>query len=374
MDKNFDAAASQIALAKVFSSVTLLGPPMDEKLVRLIRHLFSPEEAEIAQHLPYYYPRSQQSLKKLAAKVGRTPEEILLLLEAMSKRRTIFKTKKGYALLPLIPGMFERMLIGGADSDWHKEYARMLNELYATGYVRKYNNRKVPGIRNLPVQKAVEGKTRIVSADLVSEMIDFHKELLVANVCQCRQAARFSGKECKRSKPEDGCLVFGSFATMVAANKDGRLVSKEEMRDIVAERWEKKLVFFTANVSPQSPNAICTCCDCCCHYLESVNKFGGIANFAHSHFLVQVNESLCNDCGKCAKACNTYAHIFKDKKHSFAKEKCIGCGVCMTVCKQDCLKLVENPAFKLPSKGFMQLAIKLLPGTAIAGLKAKMSK
>ena len=127
MDKNFDAAPSQVALAKVFSSVTLLGPPMDDKLVGLIRHLFSPEEAEIAQHLPSYYPRTQQSLKKLAAKVGRAPEEILLLLEAMSKRRTIFKTKKGYALLPLIPGMFERMLIGGADSDWHKEYARMLN-------------------------------------------------------------------------------------------------------------------------------------------------------------------------------------------------------------------------------------------------------
>jgi len=373
MDKNFDAAPPQVALAKVFSSVTLLGPPMGDQLVQLIRHLFSPEEAEIARHLPYYYPRSQQSLKKLAAKAGQTPEEALLLLEAMSKRRTIFKTRKGYALLPLIPGMFERMLISGVDSEWHKEYARMLNELYATGYVRKYNNRRVPGVRNLPVQKAVEGKTKIIDADLVSEMIDFHKELLVANVCQCRQSTRFSGKECKRSKPEDGCLVFGSFATMVAANKDGRLVSKEEMRDITQERWEKKLVFFTANVSPQSPNAICTCCDCCCHYLESVNKFGGIANFAHSHFLAQVEESLCNDCGKCAKACNTYAHIFKDKKHSFASEKCIGCGVCVTVCKQDALKLVENPAFRPPSKGFVQLAIKLLPGTVIAGMKARLT-
>jgi Na+-translocating ferredoxin:NAD+ oxidoreductase subunit B len=373
-DKIFDAAPSQIALAKVFSSVTLLGPPMGDKLVRLISHLFSPEEAEIAQHLPSYYPRTQQSLKKLAAKVGRAPEEVLALLEAMSKRRTIFKTKKGYALLPLIPGMFERMLIGGANSDWHKEYARMLNELYATGYVRKYNNRKVPGIRNIPVQRTVESKTLVTSADLVSEMIDFHKELLVANVCQCRQAARFIGKECKRSKPEDGCLVFGSFATMIAANQDGRLVSKEEMRDIVTDRWEKKLVFFTANVSPQSPNAICTCCDCCCHYLESVNNFEGVANLAHPHFLVEVDESLCNDCGKCAKACNTRAHIFQDKKHSFAKEKCIGCGVCMTVCKQDALELVANAAFKPPSKDFKQLAIRLLPGTVIAGVKSRLTR
>jgi ferredoxin len=375
MAKSFDAHPSQIALAKIFSSVTLLGPPLDEKLVRLIRHLFTPEEAEIARHLPYYYPRSKQSLAKLAAKVGRTPEEILPLLENMNRLKTILKTDKGYSLLPLIPGMFERMLISGVDSAWHRKYAQLLNDVYATGYVRTYNNRRVPAIRNIPVQKTIEGKSKVLSADLVSEMIDYHKELAVANVCQCRQSLRFEGKECKRSSPEDGCLVFGSFAALLVSGGNCRAVSKEEMRDIVVERWEKKLVFMTGNVGLQSPNAICTCCDCCCHFLESVNKFQGKTGLAHSHYLARTDGALCNDCGKCVKACNTYAHALKDKKHGFDPEKCIGCGVCVTVCKQDAIQMVENPAFQPPtSKSFQELALKLLPATALAGIKAKLSR
>jgi Na+-translocating ferredoxin:NAD+ oxidoreductase subunit B len=374
MTEKYNAAASQVTLAEVFSSVRLLGPPMSEQLVALISHLFTPEEAEVAQRLPFYYPPTRQSVARLAGKVGRPSEQVLALLEGMSKKRTIFKTKRGYALLPLIPGMFERMLMSGVDSEWHKQYAVMLNELYATGYMRDYNKRKVPGIRNIPVQRTIEGKTKIQSADKVSEMIDYHKDLAVANVCQCRQAARFAGRECRRSKPEDGCLIFGSFAAGLVNSGDGRRVSREEMRDIVQERWEKKLVFLTGNVSVQSPNAICTCCDCCCHALESVNNFGGIANLAHPHFLVKVDDALCNDCAKCVKACNTRAHVFKDKKHSFDVAKCIGCGVCLTVCKQDALSLAENPLFSPPSKGFVQMAVKLLPGTVIAGMKAKLSR
>ena len=65
MKQKYNAEPMQIKLARIFSSVTLLGPPMNEKLVNLVAHLFTPEEAEIAIRLPFYLPRS---LKRIARK------------------------------------------------------------------------------------------------------------------------------------------------------------------------------------------------------------------------------------------------------------------------------------------------------------------
>jgi NAD-dependent dihydropyrimidine dehydrogenase PreA subunit len=233
---------------------------------------------------------------------------------------------------------------------------------------------KLPAIRNIPVQGAVENKTRIVDADLMTEMIDRHEDMGVVNVCQCRQSMHFTGHECGRSAPSDGCLIFGSFSKGIENGGNGRKVSREEMKDIVAERWEKKLVFLTGNVAPESPNAICTCCDCCCHALEAINHYQAMGLLAPPHYLAEVDEDKCNHCGKCSRACNTYAHTWESKEHLYDRDKCIGCGTCVGVCKEEAIKMVENPAYKPPSKSFGQLGLKLLPGTAFSGLKAKLTR
>jgi NAD-dependent dihydropyrimidine dehydrogenase PreA subunit len=369
--ENLSVHPSQEKLAKVFSSITLLGPPMSDKLLRLVAHLFTREEAEIAIHLPFYYPRP---IEKISRKASRPADEIKPLLESMADRKLILKTSKGYSLLPLIPGMFERMLISGVDTDWHRKYAELLNDIYATGYMRAYNTTRTPGIRSIPVQKSVETKNRVLDADLVSEMIDFHEDLAVANVCQCRQATHFIGKDCKRSSPHDGCLVFGSYATSMINSGDCRRVSKEEMKEIVIDRWEKKLVFFTANIESYKPNAICTCCDCCCHYLESVNNYNGIAGLAHPHFLARVDESLCDNCGRCVKPCNTYAHVLQNKKHIFLADKCVGCGNCVASCKQQAISLSENPVYERPSKNFLSLGTRLLPAISLGSIRARLKR
>jgi NAD-dependent dihydropyrimidine dehydrogenase PreA subunit len=146
------------------------------------------------------------------------------------------------------------------------------------------------------------------------------------------------------------------------------------MKDIVAERWEKKLVFMTGNVAPGNSNAICTCCDCCCHGLEAVNHFHSAGILAAPHFLARVDEARCNNCGKCARACNTYAHTWENKKHQYDPAKCIGCGNCVSVCKELAISMAENPSYKPPSKSFTTLGLKLLPATAWSGLRAKLSR
>jgi Na+-translocating ferredoxin:NAD+ oxidoreductase subunit B len=372
MSEPFQAHPAQIALANIFSSPYLMGPPVSEKSVRLVAHLFTPEEAEVAKFLPYYYPRP---LERTARKAGRSPEEIKPLLEAMSAKRVIYRSEKGnYALIPLIPGIFEMSLMNGADTAWHREQARLLNDLFATGFSRKYNTPGAPtALRTIPVQSAVESQRVVVHADLVSELIARHELMGVLNVCQCRQAAHFVGRECKRSSPQDGCLAFGSFAASLGKSGDGRLVSKAEMRSIVQERWDKKLFFWSVNVTPENPTAICTCCECCCHELENINYYGGKVGLAEPHFLVEFNEALCDHCGKCAKACNLFAHTLVEKKHRYDRSKCLGCGVCIPTCKPGAIQMKENPAYQPPSQNYLRLGLKSAAELAWSGIKSKLT-
>jgi ferredoxin len=361
----------QLALAKKFTSVFLFGPPMSQELLDLVCHLFNPEEARLAQHLPFYLPKS---LEKIARRARMNPKEIKSMIETMAERRVIFSGEKGYALLPLLPGMFEYLLMDGKDSPWHKRYGQLINSLYSTGYSKQYSTTSAPLIRNIPVETIVESKNHLVDADLMSRMIDAHDIMGVLNVCQCRQSHVFSGHECSRSHPDDGCLVFGSFAESIVERGNGRIVSREEMRDIVRDRWDKNLVFMTANLIPSNANAICTCCDCCCHYIESINLYGGRVSLTPPHFLASVDNNMCNDCGRCTKVCNTHAHILKDKKHSYDEGKCIGCGLCVKACRKYAVTMKENPDYQPPSKGWLQLGMRILPRSILSTLRVALSR
>ena len=366
------AHPEQVKLARVFSSLWLMGPPMSEKLVNLIEHLFSPEEARIAKHLPYYFPRT---IETIARRARRPAAEVAPILQALAERRVILQAgSRGYALLPLIPGMFEYLLMDGRDAPWQRRYAQLINELFATGFTRRYSNTYVPATRYIPVETAVEHQECILEADRVSRMIDAHEHLAVLNVCQCRQSQAFDGKSCQRAAPEDGCLVFGSFAKGVEQSGTGRMVSRAEMAKIVKERWDKNLVFWAANVAPDRPNFICTCCDCCCHLLEGIEKFNSRVCIAEPHFLAAVDMDVCNHCGACVPVCNTHAHVLTDKRHTYTMESCIGCGLCVQACKHVAITMRPNPDYRKPAESWFSLAVRIMPGSVLAALKAMVAR
>jgi len=365
---DIQAHPAQLRLAGVFSSVNLLGPPMNDKLIRLVVHLFSPQEAEVAAHIPPWVP---VGLRTIALRFGRRVGEIRPLVQAMAERHVILELDRRYALIPLLPGMFEYVLMNGQDSEWHKKYSRLVVDLVDTGYLKQYSKHPLPAIRNIPIQVAIERKSRALESDRISEMIDRHRYMAVTHVCQCRQTTRFEGRECKRATPEDGCLIFGGVAKWVQKRDLGRLVSKQEMRDIVADRYEKKLVFMAGNVAPASVNAICTCCDCCCQGLKILEEHGGMALVAEAHFLAAVDAERCENCGKCAKVCNTHAHRSEDKRHVFEVKKCIGCGLCLDVCAAGAIRFVENRVFKPPASGYAELSLRLLPNAVRSGLEVR---
>lgn len=361
-------------LSRRFASIALVGPPLSDKLIRLVEHLFTPEESVVAIGLPNYVGKP---VSVIAKKLKRAPSEIQPHLDSMAAKRIILRAVRDnavtYALLPIVPGMFEMALMKGPDTVWHRKYAELFEDLYATGYVRDVANRSLPGVKSIPVEVSLPGESVVLPQDRFSELLSSHTDMAVITVCQCRHKNRLLDKECKRSKPEDGCLVFGSFANGIENDGAGRKVSREEMRDIAQERREKGLVFFTGNVKFSNPNAICTCCDCCCEFLRSINEFGAIGLVAAPHFISSVDNALCDNCGKCAKRCNTHAHTMQNKKHLYNPAKCIGCALCVDSCDEKAISMRENPAHKPPSENFLRLGLKLLPAATAAAIKRKLT-
>ena len=359
---------AQKKLARRFSSVYLIGPPMGPELEALVCHLFSPEEARVALFLPSYLPKKASVI---ARKAGLPFSEVKQELEKLSQRRVIYGGKSGYSLLPLIPGVFEYFLMNGKTSPMHRGFGERITHLFSTGYITDFIGWvKAPAIRNIPIEEHVENKQAVADADRVEKMLIAHDCFAVLNVCQCRQSVAFAGGSCKRAKVEDGCLLFGSFAKGVVRQGTGYNVSRDEMRKIIRERWARNLVLLTANVSHESPNAICTCCDCCCHGLETINHFGGMALMAQPRFKAVVDESLCNNCGRCVRACNTKAHILSNKVHVYDPTLCIGCAGCMTTCRQGAISLEKNPLYNAPSESFSQLFVRTLPKVALYMVRA----
>jgi len=95
-------------LAKKFSLQAMIGPDETEALLtELLIHCFTMEEAELALHLPMFY--KVDPIEKVARSAGRDPGEIRPILDSMVAKGVIRGRGRGYALLPILPGMFENV-------------------------------------------------------------------------------------------------------------------------------------------------------------------------------------------------------------------------------------------------------------------------
>jgi ferredoxin len=89
-----------------------------------------------------------------------------------------------------------------------------------------------------------------------------------------------------------------------------------------------------------------------------------------SNYIAQIDEKLCNGCGKCAKACkiNAIQMVAIEKSENKKKQEakinndfCIGCGVCALSCPTKALKLVKrDKRVILPETTFERIILQSL--------------
>lgn len=359
---------AHMALAKTYSSPFLMGPPMSDALVELVRHMYSEDEADIVQHMRPMRPRTAASLARAS---GRTLPEVQQALHHLAHEMFILlAVGKGrherFSLMPIVPGTFEAVLMWpSADSvtDWHRRFAELYEALFDTGYIADYLPSRHQPVRYIPVGEVIDAIPMALPSDRLETILDGFDSYAIA-VCQCRLAKQLVGEGC--GKKLDVCTAFGDISKWLVNNGKARQASKQDVLDTKAEAESQGMVTWMFNVGNNSRlNGSCSCCGCCCGALRSITQFNMPGSIAPPHFMPRFTAETCVACQKCEKICPVKAITAvgegDGKRVVHIPERCIGCGLCAVACSKSSITMKEAPGYKQPLATWPRFVASSIP-------------
>jgi Pyruvate/2-oxoacid:ferredoxin oxidoreductase delta subunit len=330
-------------VARRLASPLLSGPPLCDELVAFVQHLLTEEEAAVMRHLSPMRGRGATSIARAEHRSVDEVEPILRRL-ALDKRciaATGSDNARRYQLMPVIPGIFEMVLIGvepAAFNDWHRRFIELFEALYNGGYIADYRGSRSPAVRFLPLAAAHGLRPSAVPASHFGEVADRFKTFAVGQ-CQCRMTMNTLGHGCGR--PLGNCTIMGTWAESAIRDGWARQVSREEILAIKAEAEAAGLVSWVLNVKSGSGQASCSCCGCCCHAMRMVSEFNAPGWFAPPRLRPSFDEAACTSCGRCTRQCpmNALTVQPRAKRLTYLRQRCIGCGLCSLACPKKAIEM-----------------------------------
>jgi electron transport complex protein RnfB len=301
--------------------------------LRILRRLFTPEEAEMTLHLSVL----PEDVKVIAHRAKLSVEETSTRLEELYQKGLIIKIKREgrpdlYMALQFAIGIWEYHV-----NDLDPELARDVGE-YIPTLLNTETWKKAPQLRTIPVNESIDSKLEVLPYENVEELVKAQDKFLVAP-CICRKEKKLLDEGCE--KPAENCLVFGRGADLYHDRGIGRYIDQEEALDILKKADDAGLVLQPSN-SKDIVN-ICCCCGCCCGVLRTIKQHPKPATIVSSPFICAAEPETCIGCGVCVQRCQMDALILEEDKVVLDLDRCIGCGVCVTTCLTDSLHLVRKP-------------------------------
>jgi ferredoxin len=308
-------------------------PPTESGVeLRILRQLFSPEEADLAVKLTL----KLEPAEAIAQRAGRPVEEIAPRLREMSRKGLIFSIET--ADRPPVY-MASQFVIG----IWEYNLNRLTPQFVADveeymPHLAQASFGVLPQLRTIPVGRSVEAKAEVLAYESAEELIRRQDKLLVAP-CICRREHEIQGGGC--GKLSEACLVFGWGADYYLRNGLGRAIDQEEALAILERAEEQGLVVQPSN--SQDIINICLCCGDCCQVLKNLKRHPHPAQLVVSPFVASLDREACVGCGACLERCQMEALHLEDDQASLDLERCIGCGLCVTTCPSGALSLARKP-------------------------------
>jgi ferredoxin len=306
-----------------------LGAPKRAEFLEILRTLFTPEEAELALHLPF----TPQRVSRIAAAVGRPEEEVTRLCEQMADKTLVYayeaRGEKLYMLFPTAPGLFEFPFMkhaaspGSLPSINFEHLAQLWWQYYENGWGLEMGNSPTPAARVIPVQQAIPTTLHVMPYEEAAHYVQTSKYVAIS-ACPCR----LTQKKC--DKPVDVCMVLGYGAKYLAERGAARLVTAEEAMQTLQRAEEAGLVHCATNTRDKV-DYICNCCPCCCGILGVATRLKGAVSRPESNFYSTIQADNCTACGVCVDRCPMGA-ITVDEVAVVDQALCIGCGLCVSGC------------------------------------------
>ena len=317
------------------------GAPDSPALRKILRILFSPEDAKLAGKMPLQLV----SLGKLAARLGIPPNELGDRLTDMARRGLVIDLEHAgqryFTLAPIIIGFFEFTFMRVRDELPMAELSRLFEEyMHADDkFARSVFAGKTQMGRALVDEESLPAGDHheVLDWERATEIVRGASHVAVA-LCSCRHKRSHLGTACENEQRV--CLSLDYAAEMVARNDVADRISRAEGLDILNRCKEAHLVQIGDNVR-RRPTFICNCCSCCCEMLGAIRHFDIAGAVITSNWLMQIDDEQCTGCGKCADVCPIDAiHLLDDTSDRKRKRRavvdagvCLGCGVCHRACK-----------------------------------------
>ena len=304
--------------------------------LRLLKRLFTPEEAELSVHLTL----EREEASTIANRAGISTEEAEQRLKAMAGKGLIFSTEAKdslalYQAVPWVVGIYEFQV-----NKLDREFVEDLNEYRST--MRKDSRpQPLPQMRTIPVGQSIEGNLEVLPYERAEELVKAHERYAVAP-CICRRRAKLMSSEC--DAPEESCLIFGEWADYYVRNGQGRYVGRDNILDILIKADNSNLVLQPSNSKEIS--FLCTCCGCCCGVLLRLKQLPKPSEVVASTFIAEATPKTCDGCGTCLNRCQMEALTLEDEQVVLNSDRCIGCGLCVSTCPTNSLVLKRKSASK----------------------------
>ncbi|MCG6893269.1 MAG: 4Fe-4S binding protein [Desulfobacteraceae bacterium] len=306
--------------------------------LRILRRLFSPEQAELAPFLTLI----PEEHRVIARRSGLSAGEASRRLEEMAAEGLVFRIARGrrpplYMAAQYVIGIWEYHV-----NDLDPELIRDMNEYIPTLFEAGVWE-KAPQLRTVPVRTSIQSRPEVLAYENVEELVARQKKFHVAP-CICRREHRMAGGGCDR--PEEACLIFGLGADYYRHRGVGRPIDLQETLDILKKAEETGLVLQPSNA--QKIVNICCCCSCCCQVLKNVRRYPRPAELIASPFSVSADSGTCKGCKLCLERCPMEALSVTEKTVSVDRGRCIGCGLCVSTCPTGSLSLQRRPDHQQP--------------------------
>jgi electron transport complex protein RnfB len=307
--------------------------------IRLLKHIFTPEEAEIAMLLRFGWERDLEPLEIIferAKYMDISLEELEKKLDLMVQKGSIMckreNGKKYYGNALLMVGIFE-FQVNKLKEDFVKDF----HEYFEEGWLPEAFRVKGAQLRVIPVEKSIEYEPKVANYDDMIKLVEKADEPVMVTNCICKQLQDMLENPCKVTDRREVCMAFGTFAQLYIDTKRGRKISKKEAIEILRKNQEDGLVLQPDNA--QKLNFLCSCCSCCC---ESLSKYLYLPNPAAvtiTNYYAEVDSDLCTSCETCIQVCPMNAIKIRNDAAFVKRKRCIGCGNCVSKCPSGAIQL-----------------------------------